>query len=106
MQTINTTRQWIALHSESNGKIYVDPGAEQAIIYNVRSLLPAGITDVKGIFDKDDVVEVYGQNKLLGKGKVNYSSNEVMLKSKKRKEQGKLETSIEVINRNNWVTFK
>jgi len=52
------------------------------------------------------VVEVYGQNKLLGKGKVNYSSNEVMLEMKKRKEQGKLEPSMEVIHRNNWVTFK
>lgn len=106
MQPINTTRQWIALHSESTGKIYVDPGAKEAILYNGRSLLPAGITDVKGIFNKDDVVEVYGQNELLGKGKVNYSSNEVLLEMKKRKEQGRLEPSIEVIHRNNWVTFK
>lgn len=106
MQPINSTRQWIAIHSESTGKIYVDSGAEEAILYNGRSLLPAGITDVKGIFDKGDVVEVYSQNKLLGKGKVNYSSKGVMFEIKKRKEQGKLEPSIEVIHRNNWVTFK
>src|SRR5699024_2147651 len=41
--TINTNRQWIALHSESTGRLYVDQGAEEAIVYNGRSLLPAGV---------------------------------------------------------------
>lgn len=106
MQPINTKKQWIALHSESTGKIHIDSGAEKAILYDGRSLLPAGITDVQGTFVKGDVVEVYGQNKLLGKGKVNYSSTEVMIEIEKRQEQGKLAPSIEVIHRNNWVTFK
>ncbi len=34
LDSINTSRQWIALHSESVGKIYVDQGAEEAILYN------------------------------------------------------------------------
>src|SRR5699024_12652675 len=60
IEPINTTRQWIALHSETVGKLYVDQGAEEAILYNGRSLLPAGVFKVKGTFQKGDVVEVYG----------------------------------------------
>jgi len=103
---INTSRQWIALHSESFGKIYVDKGAEEAILFNGRSLLPAGILEVQGAFEKGDVVEVYGEKGLLGRGEVNYSSDEVKLEMKKRREQKKVEPSIEVIHRNHWVEIK
>lgn len=106
LETINTSRQWIALHSESLGKVYVDEGAEDAIMHHGRSLLPAGITRVKGSFEKGDVVEVYGKKGMLGKGEVNYSSSEIIEKIKKRMEKSKLEPSIEVIHRDHWVEFK
>src|SRR5690625_6745253 len=32
--SINTRRQWISLHSETVGKIYIDEGAETAIMHN------------------------------------------------------------------------
>src|SRR5690606_5377874 len=53
---INTNRQWIALHSQSSGKIYIDKGAEEALLYNGKSLLPAGVFKVIGTFQKGDVV--------------------------------------------------
>ena len=65
------------LHSESTGKLYVDQGAEEAILYNGKSLLPAGVVKVKGNFYKGDVVEVFGLNGILGKGEVSYSSEEL-----------------------------
>lgn len=107
MESVNTSRQWIALHSESVAKIYVDRGAEEAILYHGRSLLPAGIVKIEGSFKKGDVVEVYGRKELLGKGVVNYSSEEVKEKLKQREKQLKedkiIEPSIEVIHRNHWV---
>src|SRR5699024_7286809 len=106
LEAINTSRQWIALHSESFGKIYVDQGAEEAILYKGRSLLPAGIVEVEGTFEKGDVVEVYGKKGLLGKGEVNYSSGEVKQEMKKKMEQKKFKPSIEVIHRNHWVEIK
>ncbi|MEI3605686.1 glutamate 5-kinase [Pseudogracilibacillus sp. SE30717A] len=105
-EAINTSRQWIAFHSESFGKIYVDQGAEEAILYKGRSLLPAGIIEVEGTFDKGDVVEVYGKRGLLGKGEVNYSSSEVKEEMKKRLEQKQVKPSIEVIHRDHWVEVK
>lgn len=103
---INTRRQWIALHSESVGKIYVDKGAEEAILHKGKSLLPAGIFNVKGAFEKNDVVEVYGVNGLIGKGEVNYSSEKLKQKIKARLEQKETDTftpTSEVIHRDRWV---
>lgn len=107
METINTSRQWIALHSEAVAKIYVDKGAEEAVLYHGRSLLPAGIVKLEGEFEKGDVVEVYGKKGLLGKGEVNYSSEEVRevlsLRKAQLEEERKVAPSIEIIHRNHWV---
>src|SRR5690625_3045102 len=104
--SINTRRQWISLHSETVGKIYIDEGAETAIMHNGNSLLPAGICKVKGAFHKGDVVEVFGVTGLLGKGEVNYSSEEVndaIIKRNEEKTIGKFSPMVEVIHRNCWV---
>ena len=103
VEGINTKRQWIALHSQSYGKIYIDQGAEEAILYHGRSLLPAGITEVEGSFEKGDVVEVYGPKGLIGKGVVNYSSSDIKEKIKQRLEKKKIAPSTEVIHRDRWV---
>lgn len=103
---INTKRQWIALHSESVGKLYIDPGAEEAIMFKGKSLLPAGIFKVSGTFQKGEVVEVHGMNGLLGKGEVSCSSDEVMKKIMSRNQEEAIENCVlsgEVIHRNRWV---
>ena len=99
---INTSRQWIVLHSESTGKLFVDQGAEDAILYNGKSLLPAGVFKVTGTFDKGDVVEVFGVNGLLGRGEVSYSSDELGGTIEKCRTE-KSVTTREVIHRNRWV---
>ncbi|GGB46937.1 glutamate 5-kinase 1 [Lentibacillus populi] len=99
-RTINTKKQWIALHSETLGKIYVDQGAEEAILFHGKSLLPAGIFKVTGTFRKGDVVKVYGSRGLLGKGEVSCSS-EVL--KKVIDGAGSDVPFVEVIHRNGWV---
>ncbi|WP_191562183.1 glutamate 5-kinase [Metabacillus idriensis] len=104
--TFSNNKQWIALHSPVKGEIYVDQGAELALTSNGRSLLPAGIYDVKGTFEEGDVVEVFGTNGLLGKGEVLYSSESLKQVIGKRSSDVKEEflfTSIEVIHRDRWV---
>lgn len=103
---LNTNRQWIFLHSETTGKIYVDEGAEQAILYNGKSLLPAGVFKVKGDFHKGDVVEVFGLNGLLGRGEVSYSSEELKKTIEKRNRErltDMLSSTVEVIHRDRWA---
>lgn len=103
---ININQQWIAIHSESSGKVYVDKGAEEALLYHSKNLLPAGIFKVKGNFQKGDVVEVFGLNGVIGKGEVTYSSVDLLKVIGKRSAEPTKRGSgipIEVIHREKWV---
>lgn len=106
LEAINTRRQWIALHSEAEAKIYIDEGAEKAILTGGGSLLPAGVLKVDGRFKANDVVEVYGPKGKIGKGEVSYSSQELeqaMTDHLEEKDRGEMTQSIEIIHRNRWI---
>lgn len=102
LNAINNTRQWIWVHSAVAGKLFIDAGAERAIIDKGSSLLPAGIYDVKGEFSKGDIVEVYGKSGLLGRGESRYSSSELRMAMGKRTDELVLH-AMEVIHRDHWV---
>ncbi|MYL47422.1 glutamate 5-kinase [Virgibacillus halodenitrificans] len=108
LQPINTKKQWIAIHSETSGKLFIDQGAEEAILYHGGSLLPAGVFKVEGRFNIGDVVEVYGLNGLLGKGEVSCSSDDVNRAINRRNgiSDKSIIPSVEVIHRNRWVNVK
>lgn len=96
-----TNKQWINV-TEVSGKIYIDEGAEIALLNKGKSLLPAGIYKVEGNFRKGDVVEVYSEKGLLGRGEVLYSSEE--LKNAMGKRTDELQYGfLEVIHRDKWV---
>ncbi len=102
LTTVTKNKQWISLHSKVSGTIYVDEGAEKALVSNGSSLLPAGIYDVKGNFNKGDVVEVFGTRGILGRGEVLYSASELKQAMGKRTTE-LVFSSIEVIHRDKWV---
>lgn len=102
LTTVTKNKQWISLHSKVSGEIYVDEGAEKALVLNGSSLLPAGIYDIKGNFNKGDVVEVFGASGILGRGEVLYSSSELKQAMGKRTTELVI-SSIEVIHRDKWV---
>ncbi|GAB6066617.1 glutamate 5-kinase [Aquifex pyrophilus] len=98
----------IATLEEPKGVIVVDEGAVKALKEG-KSLLPAGIKRVEGVFNKGDVVSVVNEEGLIvGKGKVNFSSQELeRIKGLKTKEVRELlkTTKDEVIHRDNMVVF-
>ncbi len=49
---------WIAFAVGSSGTVVVDPGARRALQGHGRSLLPAGVVDVRGSFAAEEAVEV------------------------------------------------
>ena len=71
-------KKWLADNLKSNGKIYIDDGAKNALIYEGKSLLVAGVTKVTGNFDRGEVIQCINQSgdEIL-KGIVNYNSEEV-----------------------------
>ncbi|MEK4652211.1 glutamate 5-kinase [Niallia circulans] len=105
LSSINSNRQWISLHSTVEGSLYVDEGAEMALLNKGGSLLPAGIYKVEGLFEKGNVVEVYGEKGVIGKGEVLYSSEELKAIITQRAEEKTMikHPKIEVIHRDKWV---
>jgi len=77
---LESRKRWLLSGLCIGGKLVVDPGAALALKKQNRSLLAAGIKEVKGDFDRGDLVDIYDAEGLhLGCGLVNYSSSEVNL---------------------------
>ena len=70
---------WLAFGSRTAGRLFVDAGAEEALIGQGKSLLPSGIVGVEGSFGRGAVVSIMGQTGELARGLTNYSSEEIAL---------------------------
>ncbi len=70
-------KQWIAGAVQTSGVIVVDDGAVKALS-DGKSLLPAGVVDVQGFFERGDAVVVKTKDgRMLGKGLSAYSADDV-----------------------------
>lgn len=103
------SKQWLAHHAKPQGKLFIDKGAELALCERGHSLLPVGIVKVEGYFKAFDVVEVYNENELLGRGQVEYSAEQLNqvkgLSSDVAKAYAKSHKA-SAIHRDNWVQLK
>jgi glutamate 5-kinase len=69
--------RWIG-SARGKGTIVVDAGAAKALAAGHKSLLPAGITQVKGQFARGDVIDIVGPGEaLVARGLSNYSADDV-----------------------------
>jgi glutamate 5-kinase len=70
-------QRWIAFATTVRASLVINEGARHALIQRKASLLPAGVVEVKGTFDRGDVVSIVDEKgKELARGIVNYSSDE------------------------------
>ena len=84
-------KTWIASAIDPNGSIFIDKGATSAI-YNGRSLLPAGVLQVSGHFERGDLVKVLNQDETeIARGLVAYSAKDTLMI------KGRRSTEIEAI---------
>jgi glutamate 5-kinase len=67
---------WVIL-SRASGTVRVDAGAKTAVL-GKRSLLPAGIIEVEGVFDRGDVVKLECEGRVFAKGITDYTSEELL----------------------------
>ncbi|MEI2777721.1 MAG: glutamate 5-kinase [Tetrasphaera sp.] len=99
---------WIAHATTPRGVLTVDAGAVRALVDRGKSLLPAGITGVAGVFVDGDAVDVAGPDgAIVARGLVSYDAGElpkVMGRSTKElaRDLGR-EYEREVIHRDNLV---
>ena len=69
---------WLKYAKPSHGTIVVDGGAARALREGGTSLLPVGITDVRGDFGAGDAVQVAHGAIVIGKGICNYAADELV----------------------------
>ena len=104
----NTARkQWLLNHLHPSGIAIIDDGATKALIDN-KSLLPAGVTEIKGQFHRGDVITVNTKkNKKIAIGVVAYNSADARkIIGKKSKDIIKIlgyETRDELIHKDDLV---
>ena len=81
---------WIAFASPPEGVVRIDDGAVRALVENGSSLLPAGVTDVRGQFDQGATVDVIGpDDRRVARGLVMYGHADlVRLRGRSTREEG------------------
>lgn len=91
-QPQNARKQWLAGLLQSAGSLQLDAGAVKVLRESGRSLLPVGVRDVRGQFQRGDLVSCRDeQGNEIARGLVNYSAEET------RKIMGSPSTQIEAL---------
>ena len=71
-------KKWLADTLRSNGKVFIDSGAVNALVEEGKSLLSVGVTKVNGDFDRGEVVKCFdAAGREVAQGLINYSSDEL-----------------------------
>lgn len=105
---LRSRKSWIAFGQKVKGVIEVDTGAAKALARDGKSLLPIGITDVKGHFSRGETVSICdGDGTEIARGLSNYSAKELThIKGCKSSEISEIlgySTHQEVVHRDNLV---
>jgi glutamate 5-kinase len=70
-------KQWLADHLQLRGAVRVDAGAVRALREDGKSLLPIGVVEVVGEFERGEAVAVIdAQGRELGRGLINYGASD------------------------------
>jgi glutamate 5-kinase len=73
---VTAKKRWIAGQLEPRGVVHIDAGAEKALSSG-KSLLPAGVTRLDGLFDRGDAVIIRSADgRELGRGLIAYAKAE------------------------------
>ena len=101
-------KQWLADHLNVAGQVRLDAGAVKALTRDGKSLLPIGVTEVAGDFERGEVVAcVDPAGREIARGLANYSAEEA--RRIIRRPSGEIEAilgyvdQLELIHRDNLV---
>jgi glutamate 5-kinase len=75
---LTARKHWIAFTKKTRGRLLVDEGARQALEDKGKSLLPSGIIEIDGHFERGDAVRLCdAQGREFARGIINYSQAEL-----------------------------
>jgi glutamate 5-kinase len=106
--TLAARKQWMADHLQVRGRLRLDDGAARALKSDGKSLLPIGVLEASGEFERGEVVSCLDlQGNEIARGLVNYNSAETrkILKSPSHEIEARLGyiDEPELIHRDNLV---
>ncbi len=85
-------KQWLADYLQIRGTVTLDQGAVHALVADGKSLLPIGVTNINGNFERGEAVAcLTSEGREVARGLINYNATET------RKIMGKASTHIENI---------
>ena len=106
--TLAARKQWLADHLQVRGSLTLDAGAVKALTAQGKSLLPIGVVEVAGEFERGEVVSCRDESQReVARGLVNYGSAET--RRILRTPSGEIEAKLgyvdepELIHRDNLV---
>jgi glutamate 5-kinase len=107
-KTETARRRWIGLTARPKGSYVVDSGARRALETSNTSLLAIGVLEIRGAFDKGDVVAIVDPDGCeFARGLTNYATGEAAkirgLRTEKAREALGTTAYTEVIHRDNLV---
>ncbi len=101
-------KQWLADHLTVSGHLHLDAGAVRALVRDGKSLLPIGVVEVSGSFERGEAVGCLDpEGREVARGLANYSSTEARLIM--RRASSEIESALgyvdepELIHRDNLV---
>ncbi len=106
--TLAARKQWLADHLQVRGQLTLDAGAIKALRVDGKSLLPIGVHEVSGEFERGEVVSCLDETRQeIARGLINYSAAET--RRILRTPSGEIEAKLgyvdepELIHRDNLV---
>ena len=105
---MESRKRWMLSGLASKGRVTVDKGGVSALTEHNKSLLPAGVIEAEGKFQRGDIVDILDdKGKHIGYGIANYGSSDLAIIGGKHSDTiGNLlgyDYGDEVIHRNNMV---
>ena len=110
IKKVRSVKKWIAFGARTKGSIVIDRGAEEAIVSRGKSILPVGVLEVSGKFNKGDTLKVFSvDGKLIAKGISSFSNEDISKVKGKNEKQilTEFDSSMcrEIIHRDSLVVF-
>jgi glutamate 5-kinase len=107
---LTARKRWLGFAVQTQGRLILDDGAVSAIVKKGKSLLPVGVVDADGTFDRGEIVSLVDlQNREVGRGLTNYGVQDVLqIRGKKTSELRDIigqNVYAEVIHRDNMQLF-
>ena len=105
---MESRKRWLLAGLSARGKITIDPGAAKALLSHGRSLLPAGVGEVSGRFERGDTVSICAEDgRRIAVGICNYGNEDAKAIRGVRSDRiAKIlghEYGTELVHRNNLV---